>query len=481
MACRPWAIAVLAIAASFAPSRQASGADDALRARAATALRRAAEFYRGRVASHGGYVYYYTPDLRRRWGEGEATADQIWVQPPGSPTVGLAYLKAYEATRDPFYLAAAREAAEALAYGQLASGGWTNCIDFDPRGERVARYRNGRGRGRDDSTLDDGISQAAIRLLMHADRALEFRAGPIHEAARVALDALLAAQFPNGGFPQVWSRPVSPQPSVAARYPRHDWRTEGRVKNYWDMYTLNDGVAGTVSRTLQEAYEIYGDGRCLKAVSRLGDFLLLAQMPAPQPAWAQQYNYQMEPIWARRFEPAAVSGAESQDVLDALLRVYRLTKDPRYLEPIPRALDYLGRSLLPDGRLARYYELQTNRPLYMSRRGDDYTPTYDDSDLPGHYGWKWESRLGEIRREYDALKAGGGSRPSPAPDLGELEGRVRKIVDDLDDQGRWLSTATGERLMGQLKLPPGARYISSSTFSENLEALSAYLAATAPR
>ncbi len=32
-----------------------------------------------------------------------------------------------------------------LCYGQLASGGWTNSIDFDPQGEKVARYRNGRG------------------------------------------------------------------------------------------------------------------------------------------------------------------------------------------------------------------------------------------------------------------------------------------------------------------------------------------------
>ena len=58
------------------------------------ALKKAAAFYRDKVASHGGYVYYYSTDLAQRWGEGKASADTIFVQPPGTPTVGMAYLKA---------------------------------------------------------------------------------------------------------------------------------------------------------------------------------------------------------------------------------------------------------------------------------------------------------------------------------------------------------------------------------------------------
>jgi PelA/Pel-15E family pectate lyase len=462
-----------------APAR---GEDAALRDEAAAALRKAATFYRTSVASHGGYVYYYLLDLSERWGEGKASRDQIWVQPPGTPTVGLAYLKAYAATNDRFYLDAAREAAEALVYGQLASGGWTNCVDFDPQGDRVAKYRNGKGRGKNNSTLDDGITQGAIQLLIHVDQALEFKPGPIHESARIALDALLKAQFANGGFPQVWTEPVSKQPIVAARFPDYDWRTEGKIKNYWDMYTLNDGLAGTVAKTLSDAFAIYGDVRYKAALARLGDFLPLAQLPEPQPAWSQQYNYAMQPIWARRFEPAAVTGGESQDVLETLLRIHRITGDAKYLEPFPRALSYLKRSVLPDGRLARYYELRTNRPLYMTRSGDDYRLTYDDSDLPAHYGWKVNSRLERIEKEYAALKVGG--RPSTsteAPASRALEPQVRAILRDLDDQGRWISTYTGERLVGQPKLPPKSRYLASEVFSRNIETLTEYLSATRHR
>ena len=446
-------------------------ADGTLRRQATAAMRKAATYYRNDVASHGGYVYHYSLDLKTRWGEGEATRDQIWVQPPGTPTVGMAFLQAFQATNDRFYLDAAQEAAEAIVYGQLKSGGWTNCIDFDPRGRRSALYRNGKGRGKNNSSLDDGQTQSAILLLIHVDEALGFRHDEIHAAAEVALKALLAAQFPNGGFPQVWTGPVGKQPVVKAGYPRHDWRTEGRIKNYWDMYTLNDDIPGYVSQTLIDAQRIYHNEMFTESLKRLGDFLLLAQMPEPQPGWAQQYNYEMQPIWARKFEPAAIAGDETQEAIGTLLRIYRVTKDRKYLEPIPRALSYLKRSLLPDGQLARFYELQTNRPLYMVRREGGYTLTYDDSQLPAHYGWKVDSRVEELERAYHQPEAPEAINAVQAAD-------VRRIIDDLDSRGRWISVYDGERLVGQPKFTPHSQYLSSAVFSENLQALAAYIAST---
>src|SRR5262245_62113428 len=202
----------MAVALALGALTQAGAAegDGALREQAVTAMRRAAEYYRGQVASHGGYVYYYSPDLTKRLGEGVAGPSQIFVQPPGTPTVGLAYVRAYEATGERFYLDAARETAAALIYGQLKSGGWTQTVDFDPRG-KVALYRNGQGRGANNSTLDDNITQSAILFLAHLDRAAQFQDMQVHEAAGIAIDALLKAQFPCGAFPQVWTGPVAPQ------------------------------------------------------------------------------------------------------------------------------------------------------------------------------------------------------------------------------------------------------------------------------
>src|SRR5687767_7207972 len=113
----------------------AAGAQEApARAEAVQALRKAAEFYRTKVARHGGYVYYTSEDLQQRWGEGVASPDQIFVQPPGTPTVGMAYLQAFKATGDRFYLDAAVETGKALIHGQLTSGGWTQTVDFNPKG-----------------------------------------------------------------------------------------------------------------------------------------------------------------------------------------------------------------------------------------------------------------------------------------------------------------------------------------------------------
>ena len=66
------------------------------------AMRMAATYYCEQVAVHGGYVYFYSLDLTQRWGEGLATQHEVWVQPPGTPTVGMAYLAAFDATGEEY-------------------------------------------------------------------------------------------------------------------------------------------------------------------------------------------------------------------------------------------------------------------------------------------------------------------------------------------------------------------------------------------
>lgn len=439
-----------------------------LREEAKSALKRAATYYRETVASHGGYVYYYSLDLKERWGEGRASPDILFVEPPGTPAVGMAYLKAFEATGDKFYLGAAREAGACLLYGQLQSGGWTQVIHFAPA-KRAGKYRNGQGGSWNASSLDDNQTQSALRFLMRLDRALGFKDAKVHEAVAYGLDALLQAQFANGGFPQVWTKPVDAKVAGKAKYPDHDWKTEGRVKNYWDYPTLNDGLAGTVCDVLIEAHDIYKEPKYKAAAAKLGDFLIAAQMPDPQPGWCQQYGYDMVPIWARKFEPPAVTGHESQDAMRTLVKLARFTGDKKYLEPVPKALAYFNKSLLPGGRVARFYELMTNKPLYMNAK---YELTYDDSAAPGHYGWKQPARLKEIEKEYEDAKAG---RALAAVPRTPKESEVRRILKDLDAEGRWVNAYAGERLTGQPKFAPGFQYLSSAVFSRNAETLSSFL------
>ncbi|MCA9080943.1 MAG: pectic acid lyase [Planctomycetaceae bacterium] len=444
-----------------------------LREQALVAMRRSTAYFTDHVALRGGYVYYYSLDLQTRWGEGRASETQVWVQPPGTPAVGLAYLAAYDATGEQQFLDAATATAQPLLFGQLKSGGWSHAIDFDPKGGRSGDYRNGQGRGKNYSTLDDSTTQTALLFLMRLDQAHQFKQPEIHEAAQFGLEALLKAQFPNGAFPQVWAGPVADQPVLPAAYPKYDWKTEHRIKEYWNLYTLNDDLAGDITPTLLAAAEIYNDERPRTALRKLGDFLILAQMPEPQPAWAQQYNYDMHPCWARKFEPPAITGHESQDAIRTLMAVYRLTGDEKYLRPIPAALKYLRSCELSDGQLARFYELRTNRPLYMTK---DYQLTYDDASVPTHYGWKQRHQLDKLEQEYKLMQAGESTHKPRS--IRSLSADARKILRELDDQGRWVSVVSGGRVTGQPKFGDVREYLSSEDFSENLTRLAEFVAAS---
>ena len=194
----PTAFGLVSTAILCTASGEAREESDELRERAAWALRHAVVFFRTRVSTEGGYVWRYSEDLSLREGEGTATDTMIWVQPPGTPSVGMVYLTAYEATGDEYYLEAARDAAYALVSGQLRSGGWDYRIEFEPERRRRCSYRvdpDPRQNARNVSTMDDNNTQSATRLLMQVDRALDFKDEKIHEAARFALSAILKVQF----------------------------------------------------------------------------------------------------------------------------------------------------------------------------------------------------------------------------------------------------------------------------------------------
>lgn len=440
------------------------------------AMHKATGYMKSHVAVKGGYVYEVTVDLKHRRGEGVATPTEVWVQPPGTPTVGIAFIRAYEATGDRIHLEAAVDCAKALLHGQLESGCWSDRVDFDPAGKNTGLYRHGQGKkgGRNYSTLDDDKSQAALRLMIEVDRTLKFEDKAIHEAVEYGLEALLKAQFANGGFPQGWEKPVEQLPVVKASIPTYDWRTEGRFKNYWDFETLNDGLAGTVTETLQLAYEVYREERYRQAMLKFGDFLILAQLPEPQPAWAQQYNHQLQPIWARKFEPPAIAGRESEDAVETLLYLTEVTGEKRFLEPIPRAIAWLKRSQLPDGQIARFYELNTNTPLYFVK--DTYELTYDDGNLPTHYGFKSRSKVEKLEERFKVLESGGQPKRSRSS-LKSLKKDAEEILVQQDAAGRWITDKNGKAVANADGKDTAKLYLESEVFSKHLSRLAEFVSA----
>ena len=456
-------------------------ADEPLRAEARSAMKRAVEFYRLKVSSHGGYLYRYSADLTKQEGEGVATRETVWVQPPGTPSVGMAYLEAYERTGEPYLIEAAEAAGECLIQGQLHSGGWQAQIDFGAADRKKMAYRVDppRAKARNSSSFDDDKTQSALRLMMRLDAALYFKDKRVHESITFALDSVLKAQFPNGGWSQVYIDPPDPakHPIKAASFPE-TWPPKYPGGDYWFWYTFNDGAIADTIDALLLASRLYNEPRYREAALKAGDFIILAQMPEPQPAWAQQYNFELQPAWARKFEPPAISGGESQGLVQTLMQLYVETGDPKFLKPVPRALAYFKRSELPDGKLARFYELKTNKPLYFTR---EYVMTHDDSDLPTHYGFKVGSQRESLTSRYEKLL-----QLSPEKLAAQRESRfqisksvpadadVRATIKALDDRGAWVEDGS---LKYHGKADTTRRVIDSATFIRNLDLLSRYVGA----
>jgi hypothetical protein len=185
----------------------------------------------------------------------------------------------------------------------------------------------------------------------------------------------------------------------------------------------------------------------------------------------------MRPAWARKFEPPAISGGESQGVMQTLIELYRRTAGSRehvarFLDPIPPALSYFRRSSLDDGRLARFYEMETNRPLFFTKQ---YELTYSPDDLPTHYAFIVSSKLDKIEAALQKVRdlpkdqlRGSNPRRTPRPS----PSAVMSVVAGLDLRGAWVES-------GRLKYhgddDPTERVIRSETFMKNVRLLAAWL------
>jgi len=419
------------------------------------AMKRAAVFFRS-ISTNGGYCGIYSLDLTRRYGEAfyeRAGAHEIWIQPPGTPTVGEVFLRAHRATRDNDYLAAATEVGKALAWAQRTAGGWdhrANMSHFKPDAGKISR-RTGR------CTFDDNITQGALSFLIRLDEAAD---QPwLTESVELALKFVMTAQFKNGAWPQ-W-------------YPLRG--------GYHRYYTFNDNTINDCIRVMVQAHRAYKKPEYLRSARRGGDFIIRSQLPAPQAGWAQQYSHDLKPAWARAFEPPGVCSAVTARNIRTLVDLHLYTRDGRYLKPVPAAVQWLETSKLRKDRWARLYEVGTNKPIYGDRdRKIHYT--LDEISAERRSGYSWQSsygipgviryhekvtKLGAARYLADAAKpAGAKERRARAT---ALEPTVRRIIAGLDRKGRWLTRT--DRKGRPLKQP----VIYASMFVDNMKVLCKYL------
>jgi PelA/Pel-15E family pectate lyase len=429
------------------------------------AMLRSTKYMVEEVSTNGGYVWYYLPDLSRRWGEMEAYKTMIWLQSPGTVSMGHLFLDAFRSTGDMYYYHAAEQVAAALVWGQSKEGGWNYMIDF--AGDRsLKHWYNTIGKNAwrleefqhyyGNATFDDDITSDAARFLLRMY--LEKMDPKYKPSLDKAISFILESQYPLGGWPQ--------------RYPlKYDFAKKGNP-DYSSFYTYNDDVIWENIHFLIQCYQTLGEERFLDPIKRGMNFFLLTQQG--NGAWAQQYNMALEPAGARTYEPNAYLPAYTLTNALLLLRFYEYTGEDKFLKGVPTAIEWLKKTRLPAGKTEggkvthpTFVEIGTDRPLYVHRKGSNvihgsYFVDYDDKNLLSHYGGKRNVNVDRLETEFKrvrALSPEEASKNSPIK-TGKFEGegtpqtyfdlnryssqeqpdeaRVKEIIGSLDKQNRWL-------------------------------------------
>ena len=279
--------------------------------------------------------------------------------------------------------AEARAAADSVLRYQSEAGAWPKNTDLlAPATEAALAEVQKGGKA---NTIDNGATTLPIRFLArvaHATSEIEYR-----DAVLRGVDYLLAAQYPNGGFPQFY--PLRPS-------------------GYYSHITYNDGAMVNALELLREVaaerppFGLIDDvrrARARDAVARGIDCILKTQIKqnGKPTVWCAQHDEKtLEPAWARAYEPPSLSGSESVGVVQFLMSIEK--PSPEVVAAIDGAVVWfrtvamsgqrLGERRREDGRKerfltpdpaapslwARFYELGTNRPLYLDR---DSKPNYD--------------------------------------------------------------------------------------------------------
>ena len=374
-------------------------------------MKRATSFMREKAAVNGGYVWAYAADLSTRWGEMEAYPSMIWIQPPGTATVGHLYLDLYHATGDEFYYEAAVEVGLSLIGAQHASGGWNYLHDFageestqswydtiGKNGWRLEEFHHYYG----NATFDDaGTAEASqFMLRMALERDDERFSAALEKAIRFIVDS----QYDNGGWPQRFPF-VDDAPDLHGR------------PDYTRYITFNDDVAGENIKFMLMVWQTTGDQRAMDTITRAMSVFPATQQPAPQAGWGLQHTLNdLAPIGARSYEPDALVTHTTAGNIALMLDFYEWTGDEQFLARVPEAFDWLesvrlsGDEIRMPGReFPTFIEIGTNRALINHRRGSnvingEYYQDYNPEKPIVHYS-QWRAiDLDGLRARYESLR-----------------------------------------------------------------------------
>ena len=262
---------------------------------------------------------------------------------------------------------------------QMEHGGWDKGIDGKTAWTEGQKKNKGSGwtgkNGEMIGTIDNEGTYTQIRHIAAVYR--EVPDAKYQESVLKGLDFLFNLQYESGGFAQV--------------YPKRG--------NYSDMVTFNDNAMINVLYMLEDA--LYGrypfDSDIIPAdykvklqdsIARAVDYILKSQIVSQGKltAWCAQHDpVTYEPVAARAYELASISGCESVPIIQFLMNQ---EQTPEIKTAVEAAIAWLKESELTDIEYVRkasdgnyfkttaghrnwyrFYEIDTNLPIFCDRDG----------------------------------------------------------------------------------------------------------------
>jgi PelA/Pel-15E family pectate lyase len=251
------------------------------------------------------------------------------------------------------------------------------------------------------STLDNDATNTELHFLAKVQVSLPGKEGDAYRASFIkGIHYLLNAQFPNGGFPQVWP-------------------LEG---GYHDAITFNDNAVSESAETLSDVAEAKPGydfvpaelrKQAAAAVDRALQCILVSQtvIDGKKTIWPQQEDaLTLAAVSARNYEPGALAASESADLLEYLMSLPNPSKE--LVASIQAGVTWLkdheifgfeytggrgdanGRMLKPrEGAgpiWSRYYSIPAQKPIFGDR-DETLHDDVNDLSMERRNGYAWYS------------------------------------------------------------------------------------------
>lgn len=309
--------------------------------------------------------------------------------------------------------AEARVVADSVVQYQSPQGGWPKSTDL-AKPPRTPDDVPPPGQGRANS-LDNEATTLPMQFLARVSHATGDRKY-IDSFVR-GVDYLLAAQYPNGGWPQFW-------PLRKGYYAHITFNDDAMIRT---MSVLRDVAKGEAPYGFVDAERRQ---RAAQAIDRGIQCILKTQIRQGEnlTGWCAQHDeHSLEPTWARAYEPPSLSGGETVGIVRFLMSVEEPSDEIK--ASITGAVEWLQivqmkgvreeRVRNKDGRTerllvvapdapplwARFYELNTNRPLYLDR-DSVFRYNYSEIDYERRSGYSyhgtWAASL--LEKDYPAWR-----------------------------------------------------------------------------